>query len=370
MPTWPKWKKASEGRALVRVVEAEISNRTVVSPLDKMVNGWLKDCYSRTKSERTYDAYQKTMRQFRAYLHAQMPPLDLDSDPARIAYVTECWARQSFPRDGSLPPLPAEAYQPDADDLEEEAKPVMDVSNATYNLRITTLSSFYRYWQKKIQERTIPNPMQRVTRHPVQEFANARALTEQQLTDFRAIDRSTPQGLRDYALLLVALTTGRRAFELAGLCKETVNKREVIEANSVGGMTLYFKRCKGGGKLDDQLLPEAAAAVYGWIARYYGDLARMPKGAPLWPALAPHGRGGAMSTRNISYLCKKYLGSGKVHATRHTFARKMEDSGARISEIAAKLGQKNPTVTGRYLVALHSAENPHADKLAEALGLR
>jgi integrase len=47
----------------------------------------------------------------------------------------------------------------------------------------------------------------------------------------------------------------------------------------------------------------------------------------------------------------------------------MEDAGAKISEIQARLGHSSLATTGRYLAALRSAENPQAEKVAEMLGL-
>jgi integrase len=66
----------------------------------------------------------------------------------------------------------------------------------------------------------------------------------------------------------------------------------------------------------------------------------------------------------INAICKKHLGTSKVHSTRHTFAHTMEAIGAPISEIQARLGQKSLATTGRYLASLKRAENRHGDQLA------
>jgi integrase len=51
------------------------------------------------------------------------------------------------------------------------------------------------------------------------------------------------------------------------------------------------------------------------------------------------------------------------HALRHTFARTMEDAGAKVSDIQARLGHSSLATTGRYLAALNRANNPHAEAL-------
>lgn len=86
--------------------------------------------------------------------------------------------------------------------------------------------------------------------------------------------------------------------------------------------------------------------------------------APLWPTLAHNAKRPALDYARLARRAKRVLGTSKVHATRHTFAHEMERAGARVSEIAARLGQSNPSVTGRYLQALRSDENPYAETLA------
>jgi site-specific recombinase XerD len=59
----------------------------------------------------------------------------------------------------------------------------------------------------------------------------------------------------------------------------------------------------------------------------------------------------------------------KVHTLRHTFARAMEEAGARVTEIQQRLGHNDLSTTGRYLEALASAKNSHGEAVAEALGV-
>ena len=310
--------------------------------VDGLVAGWLKEKTEHTQSQNTHKIYQESMKRFRAFLWSH--GLDLDSEAGYIAPATQAWAS-----------VPWNAQH--------------QVGNATYNQRLAVLSSFYHYVQQQRPGQDVPNPIDRVKRRPTQDYASAQPLSKKQIEQgLAAINRTNPQGLRDYALLSVALTTGRRVAELAALSKETIKGQPVI-ADDGEAVTLFFKRCKGGKTMIDRLSSKTSAAVQAWLLCRYGGLEQMPDGAPLWPALAYHGRGQPLTTRSISVICGRYLGTGKVHATRHTFARQMEEAGAKISTIAAKLGHSNPNITGRYLTALRSDENPYADKLDELLGL-
>jgi integrase len=47
----------------------------------------------------------------------------------------------------------------------------------------------------------------------------------------------------------------------------------------------------------------------------------------------------------------------------------MEDVGAKVSDIQARLGHSSLATTGRYLQALKRSKNAQADALAELVGL-
>jgi hypothetical protein len=93
---------------------------------------------------------------------------------------------------------------------------------------------------------------------------------------------------------------------------------------------------------------------------------------PVWISLAYRNGtfGHPLSKRAIADLCERRLGTSKVHTLRHTFARGLEDAGAKISEIQAALDHESLATTGRYLLRLHRQdENPHLGKLSSVYGL-
>ena len=102
---------------------------------------------------------------------------------------------------------------------------------------------------------------------------------------------------------------------------------------------------------------------------YGARLGNLAPDAPIWVALSRNRPNRpALSVRSLETICHERLGI-HFHGLRHMFARTMEDAGAKASEIQGRLGHSSLATTGRYLAALRSAENPHAEAIADLLGL-
>src|SRR5260370_28934797 len=150
--------------------------------IDASIAEWLEQKKTRTGSEKTRKAYEDTMRQFRDFLaHGG---LDLLSNPIDIARVAALWANQ---RAGKT------------------RRPGEDVSPSTYNQRLAILSSWYTFVQE-VYKLAIPNPIESVKKRPVQAYASATPLDPETVEQaLEHVDRGTLQGLRDDAILAVAL---------------------------------------------------------------------------------------------------------------------------------------------------------------------
>jgi site-specific recombinase XerD len=117
-----------------------------------------------------------------------------------------------------------------------------EVSNSTYNQRLAILSSWYTFIQQ-VYKLDIPNPIKDVARRNVQAYAEVLPIEPDVIeTGLESINREKLQGLRNYALLAVALYTGRRASELVGLYGEDVQ----IMGKGKGARVLLRFHCKGG----------------------------------------------------------------------------------------------------------------------------
>jgi site-specific recombinase XerD len=309
------------------------------SSLDSLIAAWLHE--KQGGSSRTVHEYRVVLGSFRAALQAV--GLDLDSnrpdhdDISAIALVAQTWADQRSPN----------ALQQGT------------VSPATHNLRLNIVSSFYVYAIK--HRRLRENPIALVARRKVQRYAQARPLPAAEVQQrLQAIDRSTLAGQRDYALLLVALTTGRRLSELAGLRWGAVQ---------LSGKQVMLTFCVKGNRLvRDTLAARVGTALLDYLQATYTKLATLPADAPVWVSFSRRNSGAAMGIQSIADVCQRHLGTSKVHALRHTFAHTMLQQGATVSTIQQRLGHTNLSTTSTYLQALESADNPFADVLAEAFG--
>ncbi|MBA3946611.1 MAG: tyrosine-type recombinase/integrase [Herpetosiphonaceae bacterium] len=304
-----------------------------VNRVDLALATWLHAKAGRSGSRETRLAYAATISTFRKLVLDA--GLDLDGDGVAITLLAQQWA-------GHGEPAPA-----------------------TYNRRLAILSSFYRY---AAQQRLLPtdNPITRVERRRVESYAGAQPLDAGDMKDLlKQIDRTTPTGARDYALLAVALQTGRRLSELAAL------RWSALRIGSDGRVQIHWRRTKGGKVMYDTLPLPLSTALLHYLHRAYGPaLGDLPHDAAIWRSFSRNGsQGKALGIQSIADICEKRLGTSKVHTLRHTFARVMEDSGAKVSDIQARLGHASLSTTGRYLAALNRADNAHAESIASRLGL-
>jgi site-specific recombinase XerD len=306
--------------------------------LDACIAAWVKNKSERTGSAKTKRAYQNTINGFRARLQSARPiPLDLDSDDTRAIRL----AAESFAAGNG-------------------------VSSATFNQRLAILSSFYTYAIK--QEVLDKNPMKLIDRRPVDAKDAALPMGESEIAEaLTSIDRSTLEGLRDYALLSLAVTTGRRSRELASLCWGDIR---LTGKGKSSKMLITWQHCKGNKQMRDEIEPRTQAAILAYLHALHGaDLGQLPNDAPIFVSLSRNNHRGQLSIQAVSDICLKHLGTSKVHTTRHTFAVQMEKAGASLSDIGAKLGHASLKTTSDYMKRLHSAENPHAARLGEMFNI-
>lgn len=404
---------SDEGQAARLVIYG--SQMSSEDTMNLAIAAWLHAKFQRSHSTKTKATYSTILQAFRALLVAR--GLDLDAaDPRRVA-TSVGLASSVAPNVGELGDAVAERTRTLALAVQAfAAQPVTTrygarpVAATTANLRLAAISSFYRYALRHDFLRG-DNPVERVERQTVQSYAAARPLAYDELRERLAeIDLETSAGLRDYALLLLGLHTGRRLSELAGLRREHI----VIRASRV---EITWVRCKGGKTMRDDLPRKgasglAAEALVAWVMRLYGEdgeiepllspdrlhpahamrtaatdnlalavapsmgalaphLEAPPRERPVWISLATRNGtyGHPLSIRAIALISEQRLGTSKVHTLRHTFARGLEDAGAKVSEIQARLGHADLGTTGRYLAQLRSGENPHLARLSHLYGL-
>ncbi len=311
--------------------------------IDAAIAEWLHQKETRTGSQKTRKAYADTMSQFRAALASVS--LDMLDTPVDVARLAGLWASTR---------------------VVGSRRAGQDVSPGTYNQRLAILSSFYTFLQETYHLDT-PNPIERVKKRPVQAYAAAVPIAPEQVEQgLDAIDRKTRQGVRDYALIAVALSTGRRAHELVGLRGQDVK----IAGRKETRITLTF-HCKGGKVMRDTLDRETSAVLLEYLHQEYGRLLlTIPHDAPIWISYSKANKGQAISAKTLSNLCAEYLDTSKVHALRHTFAVGMIRSGAPLTDLAGRLGHTDIKITQTYTKEIMGDDNPYSEKLTTRFGIR
>ncbi len=214
------------------------------------------------------------------------------------------------------------------------------------NVRLAAIRSFFRY--AALEEPQHAGLIQRVLAMPNKRF-------ERRPIDFlvrpeidallAAPDRTTWAGRRDHALLLVAVETGLRCSELAGLRIESL----FLERGA-------HVRCHGKGRKDrcTPLRKSTVAVLRSWL--------RERGGGPADP-LFPNARSGQLSPDGIEYIVGKHVVAARRHCSslkrkrvtphvlRHTAAMELLKAGVDRAVIALCLGHESVETTQMYLSA-------------------
>lgn len=158
---------------------------------------------------------------------------------------------------------------------------------------------------------------------------------------FRRIDRSTPLGSRDYAVLLIAATYGLRASDVANLTLDNVDWRE---------RKIQIVQCKTRQPLSLPLTDEVGAALAGYLQR-----ARPASScrqiflrwrAPIAPLSLP---GMANTLRRASQTAGVTLKAAGFRCLRHSLALRLLRQGASTKDIGDIFGHRHTTSTSAYL---------------------
>jgi integrase len=172
-------------------------------------------------------------------------------------------------------------------------------------------------------------------------------------------------GKRDYALLLLFITTGMRRQEVIGLRGSDLELRKddlVVRCRVKGGDYV-------GRAVSEPLVREA-------LFDYLKSCDRMNvfgSDRPLWTRHDRAGRPGApLSSHSFDKNLKRYAraaGVGKIHIhqTRHTFARIISEETGSIVETQDALGHKNLATTRVYIGRIAVKRDKHSRQVVLTL---
>lgn len=171
-------------------------------------------------------------------------------------------------------------------------------------------------------------------------------LTPSQIRESLAsIDRSTPEGLRDYTLLNLLVRTGLRVIEIA--------RAEVGDIRQESSEAVLWIQGKGRDAKDDfVLLVEDTLKP---IQAYLSSRGQLPDEAPLFASISDRNTGQPLTTRSISRIVKEVfrdigLDSKRLtaHSLRHTAITLSIKGGASLQQAQAMARHSDPKTTMIY----------------------
>ena len=175
--------------------------------------------------------------------------------------------------------------------------------------------------------------------------------TRQVKTVLADVDRSTPQGVRDYAILALMVTGGLR---------------------TVGDDTVLFLQGKGRDEKTEYV--KLSAPVEAAIRAYLKQRGETASTAPLFASMSNNSKGGRMTTRSISRIAKDSMieagyNSDRLtaHSLRHSAVTLSLLAGRSLEEVQQFARHANIATTLIYSHALDKAKNGCAEAIASAI---
>ena len=209
------------------------------------------------------------------------------------------------------------------------------------------------------------NPCDRLER-PRMHPSPPRGLSGAQARQLLAVIPDSLVGLRDRAIVLTLLLTGRRRAEVLNL-----KVRDLVVGDDT---VLYTYRGKGGKRGRRELPRPAFDAIVRALAVFGLDLPSMDPGASLWPPRQAIGGGAGITSGTFyanfrRYLAEAGLPLSGVHITRHTAAKLRREAGESIEEVSQFLDHSSLGVTTTYLRQLEGEHDGHWASVAAAIGI-
>jgi len=180
-----------------------------------------------------------------------------------------------------------------------------------------------------------------------------------------SINRSTLQGLRDYALLNLLIRTGLRTVE--------VTRANIEDIRQSSGEALLWIQGKGRDSKDEfVLLTEETLRP---LREYLGARGEVGAQDPLFISLSDRNNGGRLTTRSISRIAKDRLGNigikdGRLtaHSLRHTAITLTLLAGGNIQEAQALARHSDINTTLVYAHNINRIVNAPERRIDAILG--
>lgn len=227
---------------------------------------------------------------------------------------------------------------------------------------ITATRLFFAWTE---QERIYPNVAEHIKgakldREHKKDYLNTRQI-KSVLAD---IDRSTPQGKRDYAIIALMITGGLRTVEVV--------RADVSDLRTLGDDTVLYLQGKGRDEKTEYV--KVSEPVEAAIREYLKTRGDVSPTAPLFASLSNNSKGGRMTTRAISGIAKAAmieagLNSERLtaHSMRHSAVTVSLLAGRPLEEVQQFARHKNIATTLVYAHHLDKAKNGCSAAITKAI---
>lgn len=190
-------------------------------------------------------------------------------------------------------------------------------------------------------------------------------LTSRQVKEVLAgVDRSTKQGLRDYAMLFLMVTGGLRTIE--------VSRANIGDLRTLGDNSVLYVQGKGREEKTDYIKLSAPAEQA--IRAYLKARGEKDEEAPLFSSTSNNNRGARLTTRSVSGMVKTRLQQAgydseklTAHSLRHTAVTLSLLAGKDITEVQQFARHANIATTMIYNHALDKAKNGCSEAITQAI---
>lgn len=217
---------------------------------------------------------------------------------------------------------------------------LMDIPTAKGSIarKLSALRSFYRYLMR---ENLVQKNPAATTGTPKLDRRLPSFLTESEILEvLNSPETTTPQGIRDRALLELLYASGLRVSEIASLNLENVN----LETREVRVM----------GKGSKERLTLMGQPAVSAMAAYLKEARPRLQAGKRTDALFLNKDGSRMAVRRFQYILDKYAEKAHLgkkihpHLFRHSFATHLLDGGADLRVVQELLGHSRLTTTQVY----------------------
>lgn len=179
-----------------------------------------------------------------------------------------------------------------------------------------------------------------------------------------AIDQSTEQGSRDYAMMLLMLTGGLRTIEVV--------RSQVKDLRTLGDTTVLYIHGKGRDEKDDYI--KIAPVVEKAIRKYLSLKGTVKPEDYIFTSTSNNNKGKGLTTRSIRSIVKDRfravgLDSDRLtaHSTRHTAVTLALLNGSTVQEAQQFARHADISTTMVYAHNLEKAKNTCSDNIANSL---